>query len=119
MGLFKAKAKGLRTMRDAARECGLSLSKFWRLVRQDELLPKPVTGRFKCRHGWALQMPPLIDAVLYLMGLFLTSLLFGGLFAGAPLGWGGGGRMVFQPVAAAGNGDDLRMVQESVQDRRG
>jgi hypothetical protein len=51
--------------------------------------------------------------------LFLTSFLFGGLFSGATPGWGFRGGMILQSVVAAGDRDDLRMVQEAVQDSRG
>ena len=45
------------------------------------------------------------------MGLFLTSLLFDGLL-GTSLGRCFLGGMILEPVAAAGDRDDLGMVQE-------
>lgn len=43
MPFVKYKSKGLHTLSDAARACGMDLNKFWKFTREKKLLPEPTT----------------------------------------------------------------------------
>ena len=68
MSRFKAKSQGLLTMSEAATECGVSPGRFWRLVRQDGLLPKPATKCGRRMYYSAAEMNDVIKAKDALFG---------------------------------------------------